>query len=705
MYIVVADKHNRRTKFLIDNLLVDIIPNSLFKYEILDSSEYHGAEYKVNRPVIYLGKDVFTKLTGDTETQLGESLWSVNPSVRHIPNYSLEQLHDNANLFHSFWRFIHIPYLYPVNEPPDLDNIQTIYDIPSKEDFKSDIVAFDIESGGFNPFYTDLLLIAISDGYKSWIVRPEQFSDIRLSNLFLDPAIKWLAHNGKFDVRWLVTKLDIRPILAHDSMLLHYITDERKGTHGLKDLINYRLAVPDYESELKGYLPRKDASYAVVPKPILEKYAAIDALYTKLIFNQLMQEVKDHHHSEGLLRAYRFVMDAQEMYTDVELNGIYVDIEQVNKKEQELNELLTISYNKVVNGSSIPNFNPNSPQQVAKYVYDIKKYKNPKTSKNIKPRTTDSATIIGLLEQHPDDELLQNLIACRNIKKLLSTYVLPTRKKLDPDGRVRPNFNVHGTATGRPSCERPNLQNIPRQKSNKYTDGIRRMFKAKPGYTLVQLDFKSAELRVAGILSEDTNLKKLFESGVDLHTGTAIDMFKIPTPTDEERTTAKTMNFKLLFGGTSYSVAMTMGITRSYAQKLIDLWWRPKVKLTAWFKRIKNKCEQSLEIVMRSGRIRRLPFRTDSNHVQNIIKNTEIQSLASDACVQSGVWINQWLKRRSMGKLVLTVHDNLVIECKIEDAEKVAATGKHIMSRAGRKVMQTDFIQLIADDFVGEYLK
>ena len=703
MYIIVENTSSNRMKFLIDALLLTYLPNGAI---VADSNNFDDIEPDINRPVIILGKELFTKLTGDVSVGLGESLWS-EEGVRFIPNYSLEQLHSNANLFYSFWQHIHIPFYYHVNKP-DLDSIsnQVVYDIPDTTDFKSDIVAFDIESAGLNSRIDRLLLIQISDGDRVWIIRPSMFIDERLRALLTNKDIKWLGHNGKFDVKYILNQLGIRINLSHDAMLLHYVLDERKGTHGLKTLTAKRFGLPDYESELKPYRPRKDSSYALIPTLILEKYGAIDVLYTRKLFTQLWQEVIDHEHSSGLQRAYKFVMQAQEMYTDVELNGIYVDIEQVNKKEAELTILLSEARSKVISASGISTFNPNSSQQVSKYVYDSRGYKNPKTSKNKKPRTSDAKTILGLLDNHPDDELLQNLIASRQIKKMLSTYILPTKNKIDSDGRVRANFNVHGTETGRPSCREPNLQNIPRQFSNKYSDGIRKMFASETGKVLIQLDFKSAELRVACILSQDNSMKEIFDSGADLHRATAIDMFKIPSPTDEERSIAKTMNFRLLYGGTKFSIAQELKISTDRAQFLKELWFRSKPKLNKWLNETVKKCSKSLEIVMRSGRIRRIPPNYNGNydHVKNQIMNTEIQSLASDACVLSAIWINKWLKRRNLGKLVLTVHDNVVLECDVAVADKVAKTCLYIMQRAGRNVMQSDYVPMLADKKVKEWL-
>lgn len=699
MYVIVDNKDGARTKVLIRDLLYDmILPRKLFNYDIVNASSF-DVDIETDRPVIVLGLELFQRLTGDTKVSIGETVWS-DQNVRFVANYSLEQLHNNANLFHSFWRNLHIPYNLPVKSKPDTDNIEIIYDIPNEKDFKSDIVAFDVESSGFNPRSSDLLLISISDGNKSWIIRPNQFGDKKIRQLFENKNIKWLAHNGKFDQRFLINQLNIRLFLTHDSLILHYILDERKGTHGLKELTAQRLGLHDYEAELKKYLPRKNASYSLIPKPVLEKYAAIDSYYTHKLFIHLNQELLEHHESHNLQHAYRFVMEASEAFLDVEENGLLVDYEALLVEEQRLIETTTELAQNLIKYSNNPGFNPRSPKQVGEYIYDKCKYSNPKVSKSKSLRTTDAATINKLAELHPDDMLLKSLVAYRQASKILSTYVLPFKNRIDDDGRLRPSYKIATVETGRTASDKPNIQNIPRVKSNPYSANIRSLIVAPPNEIFVLADYSQAELRAAAILSKEDSMYDAFIAGIDLHLDTAIRMFGKQDISSEERTAAKTINFAVLYGAKAGTISKALKIPTYKAQKFIDLYFKARPKLHRWLKSKVREHSKSLELVTLNGRMRRFPPNWGQyyGHVENQFTNTDCQSLASDACMQATIWMNEWCKKRlPTAKVVLSVHDNIGVQCKIVDSKRVGFILTKYMEKAGRKIMQTDWIPLKVD--------
>lgn len=371
------------------------------------------------------------------------------------------------------------------------------------------------------------------------------------------PGATYAWHNGKFDCEHLWYTCSIKAHVDEDTMLKHYVQiSEKKGSHGLKELGPIYLQAPQWDDELDAYKKKwcrerkikiADFKYDMIPTNILIPYMQRDCIATRrllTVFEQLKEEGTDW--------IYRQLIRASNTFRCIECNGATVDQEHLAMLDKELSADLQAATDDV-NESIAYFWNPvaYSQETGAKYKEEFS-LKSPKQLKwllskatGMQLESTDAATIDKLVEIAEEGvvkfdphtiKLLEGIKRSRKASKYLDTYVTGIRNVLCSDGKVRANYNLHGTETGRLSSSNPNAQNIPRDKK------IKNIFKAPKGYKLVQLDYSQAELRVLGVLSNDPFLIKSYIEDKDLHANVAEEIFG-PDFTKEQRTQCKTINF------------------------------------------------------------------------------------------------------------------------------------------------------------------
>lgn len=402
-------------------------------------------------------------------------------------------------------------------------------------------ISADIETSGFNPRQDYILCLGIAWKKNQVLIFPgkvirENIEAFR--QLFSAPQLKWIWHNGKFDTSFL-RNIGLPSRVDHDTMLMHYATNEMRGTHGLKQLASDRLGAQDYEEDLKPWLKGTDGSYTNIPSKVLYPYLARDCDYTLQLFDILKEEVAN---AKGLPDLYQKVLlPASHFLQTVEDTGVYVNKDALEvlrarltgEKEQALLEMresiATIwdaeYYADVTGAKKIPKeFNPGSWQQVCHVLYNLLKLRPPRGYN----RDSQNATLLTL----GDNPFVLGLLKYRKVSKALGTYVEGIEEEIELDDRVHTTFLIHGTATGRLSSAGPNMQNIPRDKQT------RSMFQALPGRMLIEVDYSGAELRMLAHLSKDKFLTQVFVDGRDLHDEVSIAMYG-PNFTSEQRMRAK----------------------------------------------------------------------------------------------------------------------------------------------------------------------
>lgn len=639
--------------------------------------------------------------------QRGTSYWAKNHNstglTRFVLTYNPEYVGRTPDVFRNFEDDLIIPVKYPITEPPSVEGtnlivganlvrLRQVYEAVQQKP----ICSIDVETSGFNPRRHRLLCISIglTETY-SVVLTPEAWKQYPSMVRNILRTGKWVAHNAKFDAHFL-RMLEPSFTYQHDTLLMHYALDERLGVHGLKYLAATRLALPDYETELQAYLPNKATSYDQVPSEVLYRYAGQDAQYTLRLHHQLVKELKDDPHAEHVSKAYDFLLEAQRALGEIEDHGFVIDKAAVDELEQHLDEQIQDIERQI--DCIAPGLNPRSPKQVAAYLYDSMNHQEVKLFRNNKPRSTCREALEKLQVLYPDDPLLSLLLTYRDMQKISSTYVKPVKDSIDPDGRLRTDFRLHGTVTGRLSSSKPNLQNVPRPTKNDSAKLIRNLFVAGEGNVIVGADYSQAELRIAAMFSREESMRTIWASGRDLHTETTIDLFG-ENWKPEDRMIAKMLNFGVVYGRTASSISVERGISLGEANRLMNKFFSSKPRLRDWLNKTRKEAVEKGYQVTPIGRVRRYGLITPDNEwrIQNQAANFPISSTASDCCLQAAIDMHYWCKAHSKGQVLLLVHDSIYVECREEDAERVGDQLVHFMRVAPLKLLNDDWIVMDAE--------
>lgn len=541
-----------------------------------------------------------------------------------------------------------------------------------------------------------------------------------LQDLFSDENITFIWHNGKFDCGRLKYLCNLDARIDEDTMLKHYCAiNEKRGTHGLKDLGQLYLQAPAWEDELdklkKEYCRNHkirigDFMYDLIPTEILIPYMQRDCIATYRL-HQVFQRI-------GRPEAdfiYRKLIEASNVYMRMELAGVRLDMDyledlefdlekELEKATARLNEVVAhiwdpMAYAEETKAKVKPNepFNIKSPKQLKWMLKTVLGYPVP---------STDAATIEQLIDEveagvitNPDARDFLEAISCvRKNSKYMDTYVQGMREGVCRDCRIRGTFNLHGTETGRLSSSNPNMQNIPRDKK------IKNLLCATPGYKLLQLDYSQAELRVLALLSQDPYLINVYVEGKDLHDAVAEEMFG-PDFDKEQRVMAKTINFGIAYGRGAASLAQTFKKSMSEARGIISKWFKPMPLVKEWIDNRKAMARRGEKCITPFGRERHFVITNeDLNHIQNEYINTPIQSIASDFTMFSLLEIDKYLRVNGFdAKIITTVHDSIILEVKDEKelVDTIAQACINIMATTPLKYMPDCPVPFKADAEVG----
>jgi len=356
-------------------------------------------------------------------------------------------------------------------------------------------------------------------------------------------------------------------------------------------------------------------------------------------------------------------------------------------------------------------FNPKSPIMVTKLLFEKLGFKHYKKTKKGAP-CADKEVLKDLWQAHKHP-IIMAVGRYVKLKTMYSMFVDGLEEKLGDDGKLRGRYNPAGTVTGRLSMAEPNLQQIPRKIEydeilEPFVDptwpSIKKLFKARPGYVILQFDYSQAELRVLAALSKEPTLLKAFANGEDVHKRVAAECFKVllEEVTKTQRTRAKTVNFGLLYGQGAKKLAKALGITEDEAKDFIKLYFRTLRKLRAWIQNTKNKVRETGESWSAFGRVRRLPeaLTRDEEAIARAERqavNSPIQGTASDCTLIAVARITKWLRVNKMKSgVIATVHDSIVLEVHVSELTQVYKMVKKIMMNPpnaewlGEVIMEAD---------------
>ncbi|MDD2418512.1 MAG: DNA polymerase I [Oscillospiraceae bacterium] len=400
------------------------------------------------------------------------------------------------------------------------------------------------------------------------------------------------------------------------------------------------------------------------------------------------------HGQEALLRDVEIPL--ANVLADMENNGFEVDIQGITEFGDMLGKRIDDLQREITTAVGYE-FNLNSPKQLSKALFEdlgLPAKKKTKTG-----YSTNAEVLESLRNAHP---AVAMLLDYRTLTKLKSTYCDGLLKVVGDDGRIHTSFNQTETRTGRISSTEPNLQNIPvRQELGRE---LRRFFRAQEGWTLCDADYSQIELRVLAHMAEDKDMISAFNKGTDIHSVTASQVFDVPEEmvTPLMRSRAKAVNFGIVYGIGAHSLSEDIGVSYGEAKRYIE-------QYLEHYSGVAKFMDSMIELARERGyaqtlfaRRRPLPELKATNAVmrsfgERVARNTPIQGTAADIIKIAMVRVYNRLKKEGMkARLILQVHDELIVEAPLEEAEKAAALLKEEMESAADMA-----VKLAADVQIG----
>ena len=452
----------------------------------------------------------------------------------------------------------------------------------------------------------------------------------------------------------------------------------RKAGHNIKDLMRALLdeGLPTdgfvFDTALAAYLLDATAGSYDLPR---------------LAQTYLGEELPDVQAVWALQPVLHEKMDAQAMlplYTDVELPlcPVLARMEQAGflvdrKALYDFGESLTSSIEQLQQSiwalAGEP-FNIQSPKQLGNILFE--RLMLPAGKKTKTGWSTNAAVLDKLRGKHP---IVEQILDYRTLTKLKSTYADGLLKEISADGRIHTNFQMTVTATGRLSSTEPNLQNIPVRRE--LGAQIRKMFVASPGKVLVDADYSQIELRLLAHIANDETMIAAFRSGEDIHAVTASQVFGVPLAevTPLQRSHAKAVNFGIVYGISAFSLAQDIGVFQNEAKAYMDSYFAKYHGVRAYMTRVVEQAKADGYVTTLFGRRRDLPELKSSNFNvrsfgERVALNMPIQGTAADIIKAAMVRVDARMRTEHLqARLLLQVHDELIVECPAEEAETVKA--------------------------------
>jgi DNA polymerase-1 len=364
----------------------------------------------------------------------------------------------------------------------------------------------------------------------------------------------------------------------------------------------------------------------------------------------------------------------------MEVEGFLVDREALHAFGESLSGSID-ALQKTIWEEAGEEFNINSPKQLGEILFE--KLYLPYGKKTKTGWSTNADVLEKLQGLHP---IVGNVLEYRMLTKLKSTYADGLLKVISPDGRIHTSFQMTVTATGRLSSTEPNLQNIPVRKQ--LGSQIRRMFIAPPGSVLVDADYSQIELRLLAHISQDQAMIDAFLSGEDFHAVTASNVFRVPLSevTHAMRSSAKAVNFGIVYGISAFSLSQDIGVSPKEAQAYIDAYFQEYSGVHRYMTDIVEKARADGYVTTLYGRRRDIPELKNSKYAvrqfgERVALNMPIQGTAADIMKLAMIDAFRSLEESGLkAKLVLQVHDELIVECPEEEAEQVSAILEKSMS-------------------------
>ena len=610
------------------------IDNIYESLETLDIKESVRKKLEAGRESAYLSRELGT-------------ICREAPINTDISQYKIKPRND-AELARLMTRLEFFKLMEKMGLKPDNSGMQLCLDMSDKKSFK--FIKNAAVKNKADIYIADEKIAAVSGDAVTVI------SDSGLEKLLKDGGIKKRVH----DFKNLSRKYPDIAGVRFDTMLAAYLCNPSASSYATDRIIaEYAPYEPEIEGETDEFI----------------KNACLFSLACDTLENELEKTGQKKLFDEIELPLARVL-------GEMELCGFSADVNGLKALSSELDTRIKSLESEIYSLVGYE-FNLNSPKQLGVALFE--KLGLPAKKKTKSGYSTGAEVLESLKNEHPAVSLLLNY---RQLAKLKSTYADGLQDCIAEDGRIHSTFNQTEARTGRISSLEPNLQNIPVRTAEGRR--LREYFNAPAGRVLCDADYSQIELRVLASMSEDTNMINAFGSGTDIHTVTASQVFGLPQDmiTPELRSRAKAVNFGIVYGIGAFSLSKDIGVTRAEADRYIKSYLAAYPGVAAYMEKAIEDAKKNGYVTTLYGRRRYIPELSNSNgnmraFGERVARNAPIQGTAADIIKIAMIRVSRSLKDEfPMARLILQVHDELIVECDEKDAEGVCALLEREMESA-----------------------
>ena len=560
----------------------------------------------------------------------------------------------------------------------------------------AELVAIDTETTSLDYMRAEIvgLSLATEPGTAAYIPlahrypgAPEQLDRDRVLEAlkpWLEGPAKKLGHHLKYDAHVFLNHQIRLDGIAYDSMLESFVLNSTATRHDMDSVASKYLAVQTTKYEEVAGKGAKQIGFDEVDIETAAPYAAEDADITLQIHQTLWPKLQKIPELERLY--LEIEQPLMNVLQKMEYNGVLVDAEMLRLQSQELAQTMMEAEAAAHTEAGGP-FNLASPKQLREILFE--RLGLPVLGKTPKGQPSTAESV--LQELAAEYELPSLILRYRTLSKLKSTYTDKLPLEINPDtGRIHTSYHQAVAATGRLSSSDPNLQNIPIRTPEGRR--IRQAFIAPDGYRLLAADYSQIELRIMAHLSQDEGLLTSFADDEDIHRATAAEVFSVERDkvTESERRSAKAINFGLIYGMSAFGLARQLGIERSAAQDYVDLYFARYPGVKRYMDETRESAREQGFVSTVFGRRLYLPEITSRDHqrrqyAERSAINAPMQGTAADIIKRAMLKVDEWLREGNIdARLIMQVHDELVLEVAEDSAEDCAREVAKIMEAAAQ---------------------
>ncbi|WP_010488034.1 DNA polymerase I [Pseudomonas sp. S9] len=591
------------------------------------------------------------------------------------------------------------------SEEPAAERYQTVleqadFDAWLKKLNKAELIAFDTETTSIDAQQAQLVGVsfAVNAGEAAYVPLAHSYMGVptqldrdavlkALKPILEDPSKAKVAQNAKYDINVLAnasTPIHVQGV-KFDTMLESYVYDSTATRHDMDSLALKYLGHSTIRFEDIAGKGAKQLTFDQISLEQAGPYAAEDADVTLRLHQTLWEKLATTPSLLSVLNEIEIPLVP--VLARIERQGALVDAKLLGEQSRELGEKL-VALERQAFDIAGEEFNLASPKQLGVILYE--KLGLPIISKTAKGQASTAEAVLAELAEQ-DFELPKVLMQYRSLSKLKSTYTDRLPEQINPrTGRIHTSYHQAVAATGRLSSSDPNLQNIPIRTAEGRR--IRQAFVAPKGYKLLAADYSQIELRIMAHLAQDAGLLDAFRHDLDVHKATAAEVFgvELDEVSSDQRRSAKAINFGLIYGMSAFGLAKQIGVDRKQSQAYIDRYFARYPGVLAYMESTREKAAEQGFVETIFGRRLYLPEINAKNPAlrkgaERTAINAPMQGTAADIIKRAMIAVDKWLAESKLdAKVILQVHDELVLEVREDQVDTVREQIKLQMSSAAK---------------------